>query len=112
MCRKILIIDDDSLYTRALIRKTYRHDFQFFTADSIKRAKAMIKLNQFDLVLANVKVPGGRSLSIKKLLQETSPGTAIIFMSGIKNDFQYMQSHGEPCCEKQNIDQIVKRCLA
>ena len=112
MCKKLLIIDDDSNFVCRVMRTHPGHDISISTADSLKRAKAMINLDNFDMILANVKIPGGSSYSLKEEISKKNPGTKIIFMSGIEADYRSMKNYGEQCYKKNELDHIYEGIFA
>ena len=65
---KILIIEDDAVFIHVL--KMLIHDldksFVIDTAESVKSALQKIKLNKYDLILLDRKLPDGSGIEITK----------------------------------------------
>ncbi len=102
MKKKILIIDDDMNFVLKIVNKYCNKNFSFAIADSIERAKNIMKYNDFDIIIANVKIPGGDSLKFKKEIKNNN--TKFLFMSNLESDLQYIKNNGETCYSKYELD--------
>jgi DNA-binding response OmpR family regulator len=100
MCKKILIVDDDSNFVRGLMDNYSKDDTSFSCADSLKRAGDLLLIDNFDLVIANSKVPGGSSLSLKNKI---SSSTEIFFISSMESDYDSLTASGERCFRKYDL---------
>lgn len=78
---KILIVDDELLIRNFLAETLRRSDFEVATADDGKKALALFKEHPFDLVLADMKMPGISGLELLKQIKQLSPATVIIIMT-------------------------------
>lgn len=103
MCTKVLIIDDDSGFVFSLMNRFVEQDYAFSLAESIGRAKVMLENNKFDVVLANSRVPGGYSYSLKDEIKSFYPDTRMIFMSSIDSDYEKLKKLGEECVRKNEL---------
>ncbi len=104
MSMKVLIVDDDSGFVVNLMNTDMIKKVSFATADSLSRAKTLLKRDDYDLVLANVKIPGGCSLSLKDEIRDKNPGTNFFFMSNLDSDFNYINNIGEKCFHKYELN--------
>lgn len=107
MCKNILIVDDDSGFVARIMNTFSGKSYSFSIADSLNRAKYLLKNNQFDIVLANVKVPGGNSLELKKEVKRFCPGTDLFFMSSLDSDYDLVINKGERCYHKYELDNKI-----
>ncbi|HBD94181.1 MAG: hypothetical protein A2015_14085 [Spirochaetes bacterium GWF1_31_7] len=103
MSRKVLILDDDYSFACNVINNNATGNMSFSVADSLNRARMMMKNESYDLILANTKVPGGSSYSLKDELSSHSPATRMIFMSALDKEFEAISSLGERCIRKNEI---------
>ena len=103
MRKKILILDDDNNFVCSLLNAFREDNFSFSIADSIERALYLLKMDYYDLIIANVKVPGGNSYILKKEIKSIFPTTKIIFMSSIDSDYDAILNHGEKCLHKYEM---------
>ncbi|MCK4797168.1 MAG: hypothetical protein KAT05_07285 [Spirochaetes bacterium] len=108
MLKKILIVDDDSSFVvRVMNSISSGARFCFSIADSLKRAKYLLNNDKFDLILANVKVPGGNSLELKKEVIAIAPDTNFLFMSSIDADYDFIKNKGEKCYHKYELNNTI-----
>jgi two-component SAPR family response regulator len=112
MAKKILIIDDDNGFVSKLIGIDLDCKFNFAFADSLKRAKLLVTNYNFDLILANVKVPDGNSYEFKKEVMFNKPQTHFLFMSGIEADYNDICRKGEKCLHKFELNDLIEGILA
>ncbi len=114
MKRKVLIVDDDSSFVSGLMSFILNKEITISIADSLKRAKFLIKNDNYDLILANVKIPGGCSLELKNEFNITS-GTHFLFMSNLDSDYNFIKEKGEQCYYKYNLNnsigEIFNQCI-
>jgi two-component system response regulator HydG len=111
MSIKVLIVDDDSGFVVNLMNTAINNKISISTADSLTRAKTLLKKDKYDLVLANVKIPGGCSLSLKDEIKDNTPKTDFLFMSNLDADYDYINSMGEKCCHKYEINKNLGNIL-
>ncbi|HOJ65154.1 MAG TPA: response regulator [Spirochaetota bacterium] len=109
MSKKILIIDDDKNFISKIVSKYCNEDCSFLIADSLERARNIMKYNDFDIIIANVKIPGGNSLEFKKEIK--NPETKFLFMSNFDSDLQYVKSNGYQCYFKYDLDISLRNAL-
>ncbi len=105
MCKKILIVDDDLTFVNRLINNFLGYDFSISIASSISQAKSVLEREEFDIILANRKVPGGEAILLKEdiknraklllmsSLNDTTKNNRYIFKHDFINNFKgYFQS--------------------
>jgi DNA-binding NtrC family response regulator len=100
MYKKVLIVDDDASFAFSLMNKAVDYDCGISLAESIGRAKVMLKNNHYDVILANSRVPGGFSYTLKN---EIDSDTQILFMSSMKSDCDELNKMGVDCIRKNEI---------
>lgn len=101
MCKKLLIVDDDSAFVYQLMNNFMKMDLSISLAESLSTAKNMINNICYDIILANTRVPGGNSFTLKT---ETDNKTKMLFMSELKIEIDKFRSIGEKCLVKSNIN--------
>ena len=99
MQKKILIVDDDCNFVQRIMNSGTKNNI-FSVADSIHRADEILKMDRFDLIIANSKVPGGSSLALK---DKVNPDTRILFMSSLDSEYNKFRERGELCCKKYEL---------
>jgi CheY-like chemotaxis protein len=57
MAKKILIIDDEELITKSLLKLLTKEGYEATIARSGKEALALIKTSGFDLIISDVRMP-------------------------------------------------------
>lgn len=105
MYKRFLIVDDDASFAFSLMNKVVDYDCGISLAESIGRAKTMLKNNHYDVVVANSRVPGGFSYTLK---DEIDSNTQILFMSSMKSDYEELNKMGENCIKKNEICQKIE----
>lgn len=80
--KKILIIEDDVSF--CLMMKTFltKKGFEVYNAFSFKEATVILKDQQVDLVLTDVRLPDSDGIEILKFIKEVNPTTQVILMTG------------------------------
>ncbi len=80
--KKILIIEDDVSF--CLMMKTFltKKGFEVFNAFSFKEATVILKEQQVDLVLTDVRLPDSDGVEILKFIKEINPSIQVILMTG------------------------------
>lgn len=80
--KKILIIEDDVSF--CLMMKTFltKKGFEVFNAFSFKEATVILKDQQLDLVLTDVRLPDSDGIEILKFIKEINPAIQVILMTG------------------------------
>jgi DNA-binding response OmpR family regulator len=101
MPKKILIVDDDCNFVQKIMNLNGITGSVFSVADSLKRANDLLLIDHFDLVIANTKVPGGNSLSLKNFI---SSDTRICFISGLGSEYNKIKECGELCYHKYELN--------
>lgn len=83
--KKILIVDDEVNLLRLLSRALKKNGIEVITATSIEEAEYAVSHTYFDVVLADIRLTGvlGRQgLELLPYVQERSPQTKVIIMTG------------------------------
>lgn len=111
MAKKILIVDDDTGFVSRMLDLVGNTKHSFSVADSLNRAKYLLQKNQFDLILANVKVPGGSSLDLKNNFNKALYNPDFWFMSSLDSDYNYVVDKGEKCYHKYDYENSLKVSL-
>ena len=112
MSKRVLIVDDDSGFVARIMDSTLTNGkYCFSIADSLKRARYLIKNYKFDIILANVKVPDGNSLDLKKEFMALIASIPFLFMSGIDSDYNYIKNNGEQCYHKYELNNSIYELL-
>ena len=80
--KKILIIEDDVSF--CLMMKTFltKKGFEVFNAFSFKEATVILKDQQLDLVLTDVRLPDSDGIEILKHIKEVNSAIQVILMTG------------------------------
>ncbi|MCF6149331.1 MAG: response regulator [Candidatus Kuenenia sp.] len=79
---KILIVDDDSQIREIVKFFLEKQGYMIFEASNGFKAIKLCKLNEFDLVIADIYMPGMDGIKFIEELQKFSPKTKVIAISG------------------------------
>jgi CheY-like chemotaxis protein len=79
---KILVIDDDAAMRRIVMRMLESTNHQVFEAKDGQRGLALLAEQGADLVITDIIMPEKEGIQTIREIQERSPDTKIIAMSG------------------------------
>ncbi|MFH1287709.1 MAG: response regulator [bacterium] len=104
MPKKILIVDD-SMFMRKILKDILSDKYQIVEAESGSTAKKMIKEEKPDLILLDVIMPEGEEegISVLKNTIKTMPKAKIIMVTAVGQD-----SIIEECKKSGAVDYIIK----
>jgi len=82
---KILVIDDERAIRNTLKEILEYEKYQVELAENAKQALDLIKSNEFELILCDIKMPEMDGLELLPLLIEAHPDTPVVMISGHGN---------------------------
>ena len=85
--KTILFIDDEELNLLSLI-KTFKYQYDVFTALNLASAKEIIIKENIDLILCDIVFPEGNSIAFLRELEKDKPELKIIIISGYLEEFK------------------------
>ena len=80
----LLIVDDDNAI-RETLAELLSSSHECHTADRVEQALAYLELQDYDVVLTDITMPGLSGLEVLKCVQEKHPATPVIVISGNAN---------------------------
>ena len=101
--KSILIIDDDKQILELLKLFAEANECSAITESSAEKGLAMIRKQEFDMVLLDIMLPDGDGLTVLKNIQKISPGISVIMITG-GNDTDL----AEKCLKAGAVDYITK----
>lgn len=101
--KKILIIDDDNQILELLKLFADANDCDAVTEESAEKGLAMMRKQEFDMVLLDIMLSDGNGLSVLKNIKNISPQVPVIMITG-GNDIQI----AEECLKCGAADYITK----
>jgi len=78
----VLVVDDEETARTYCADVLSELGFEAQGAESAKQALEMLESGQFDIVLADVRMPGMSGLDLLKTIQETYPDIDVVMMTG------------------------------
>jgi NADH:ubiquinone oxidoreductase subunit E/FixJ family two-component response regulator len=81
MARKMLVIDDDQMVLSSCLR-IFEEGFYVITTTSPEEGLSLVLDTYFDAILCDWMMPGLNGMEVISRLGETSPGSAVIMISG------------------------------
>ena len=78
----LLIVDDDT-GIREVLHELFSDNHECHTADRAEQALAYLELETYDTVITDIAMPGLSGEEILKQVQEKSPATPVIIISGV-----------------------------
>jgi DNA-binding NtrC family response regulator len=77
----VLVVDDDEAIRKACCKIAAGMGFAVVEADSATEARAILKHQRIDLLLLDLKLPGGGGLPLLEQVKTLHPDTAVIVMT-------------------------------
>jgi DNA-binding response OmpR family regulator len=77
----LLMVEDDANVASTLAERLRGNGFEVTHAANVAAAHAAVEHGNFQLALLDVGLPDGSGLDVARLLQQRSPGTAIVFLT-------------------------------
>ena len=81
---KILVVDDNTLIRESLTEILVNNGHEVVSASQGDEALELVNDGSFDLALIDLNLPGSDGFSIFKQLQEISPSTGVVFITGVE----------------------------
>ena len=82
MAQKMLVIDDDTMVLSSCQRIFEEENFSVVTTTSPEEGLSLVLDTYFDVVLCDWMMPGLDGMDVITRLEDTSPGSAIVMISG------------------------------
>ncbi len=78
---KILIVDDETLVCDFLVETLRKKNLEVFSAQSGQQALALIKEQNFDIIITDMKMPDLTGIELLHKIKEISPQTLVIVIT-------------------------------
>src|SRR5258705_4617016 len=79
---RILIVDDEETFSHAIIELLRREGYACDGANDAAKALQLLQCETYDLVIADINMPGNVDLEFVHLLSERTPGLPVILVTG------------------------------
>lgn len=79
--KHILLVEDDLTYSRIVKSFLEKNGFNVLTAIKVKEAQNFILNNQFDLIIADFRLPDGTGMELLQWSKATYPQTQVILIT-------------------------------
>jgi DNA-binding NtrC family response regulator len=83
MLANILVIDDDESICQLLRMTLEKNKFSCTTATNAARARELLKIDTFDLILCDIKLPGQSGLAFIQDIMPQYPDMAVLMVTGV-----------------------------
>ena len=82
MSKKILVIDDEELIIKSLTKLLEKNGFTVFVAKNGQDALAMAEEEKFDLIIADIRMPGMNGVDFIQALEAQGHKKILFFITG------------------------------
>ena len=69
--RRILVVEDEDIIRLSLVKLLQRHDYNVSEAVSVKSALNTYNLNLFDVIISDLRLPGGSGVDLINIAKDT-----------------------------------------
>lgn len=109
---RVLLVDEEEEFVLTLVERLQLRGVTAKGVTSGKEAMELLQRERFDVVVADLKMPGIDGLEILKLVQQEFPQTKVILVTG--HGGQEEQEYGdlEIMMKPFDIDALVQRFAA
>lgn len=91
--KKVLLVEDDPSLSLAIkIFLNRQKLYEVFVAHDIESAQKELETHKFDLVLTDIKMPGGSGYDLFLQIKQNTPSTIVILMTGYATVEQAIQA--------------------
>ena len=80
---QVLVVDDDEAFLAGLVRLLGKHGYEATGAEDVAAARTALAAQDFDLVLCDIRLPGGSGMDLVREISAQLPETAVVMVSGI-----------------------------
>ena len=77
----LLMVEDDANVADTLAERLRANGYAVTPATSVTAARQALATGQFDIALLDVGLPDGSGFDVARTLRDTSPGTAMVFLT-------------------------------
>ena len=79
----LLVVDDEEMLRKSIVMDLQRKGFTVLSAENGGRALELVKINKVDLVISDVRMPGGDGLKLLEDIRVQAPKLPVfIFLTG------------------------------
>lgn len=97
---RILVVDDEDVLRRLARAVLTRQGYVVIDAGGPEEALEIAQRESFDLVLADVMMPGMRGYEMVERLRPLQPGARVLYMSGFVDDLEAARDKVRPLLAK------------
>ncbi|MCK5733370.1 MAG: sigma-54-dependent Fis family transcriptional regulator, partial [Candidatus Latescibacteria bacterium] len=90
----ILVVDDEALMRESLKMTLERKRYKVDVAKDVQEAIALLTGMEYDLILSDIRMPGGSGLDVLEAARSKSPETVVVMMTAygtIENNVEAMR---------------------
>jgi DNA-binding response OmpR family regulator len=83
---RILVVEDDGAFSELLSTVLMDHGYEVFLAGSVAQGRELLRLMRFELVLSDVRLPGGPGVYFLFSEEISATGTPLLLMTAFENE--------------------------
>lgn len=115
---KILIIEDDISFGEVLRKWAIKNEYKVFLTGTVKQSKEIIRKNDIDLILTDLRLPDGDGIMFLSWLREIKNNTPVMIMTSYAEiqsavaaiklgAFDFLEKPINPAILKRKIEQAL-----
>jgi DNA-binding response OmpR family regulator len=82
----ILLVDDEELLVESMARFFCRKNFDVLTANGVTEGRKIIKENDIQILITDMRMPDGEGIELIELLRKKSPSSIILCATGFSEE--------------------------
>ena len=79
---RVLVVEDESYVRESLVAMLVSRGFEVAAAASLSEAEAELQRSPVDVVLSDLRMPGGDGLELVSRFQESTPELPVVILTG------------------------------
>lgn len=83
--KRILLVDDDDTFRETLGKTLVKEGYHVTHANQSKVAKELIGLEEFDIVISDINMPGGSGIELMHHCKKVRPGLPVVLITGFSD---------------------------
>jgi DNA-binding NtrC family response regulator len=114
---RVLVVDDEADFLETIVNRLLKRKIEAKGVPSGEAALALMKENNFDVILLDIKMPGGMDgIEVLREIKKIQPLTEVIFLTGhasLETSIEGMKSGGfDYLIKPVKFEELLEKLIA